>query len=147
MLRERLQLLERELEAVERMATPAPPPPAQSLHQRLPYLFSRAVEEYGLLLNQALDQHGSSKPTHEGDLRELGERLGVQMATPRDLVAIHLAAIRAVSVDAPPIRQQAYLGEGRLMLLELMGHLAAYYRGRAYGRSSGEADDHEVAMS
>ena len=69
------------------------------------------------------------------------------MATPRDLVAIHLAAIRAVSVDAPPIRQQAYLGEGRLMLLELMGHLAAYYRGRAYGRSSGEADDHEVAMS
>ena len=146
-LRERLQLLERELEAVERMAAPAPPPPAQSLHQRRPHLFSRAVEEYCLLLDQALlSRHGSSNVVHEGDLRGLGEQLGVQMATPRDLVAIHLAAIRAVSIDAPPTRQQAYLGEGRLMLLELMGHLAAYYRARAHGRS-GEADDNDVVVT
>jgi hypothetical protein len=68
------------------------------------------------------------------------------MATPRDLVAIHLAAMRGVSIDAPPTRQQAYMGEGRLMLLELMGHLAAYYRARAYGRG-GEANDNDVVVT
>ena len=147
MLRERLQLLERELEAVERMASPTPPLPAQSLQQRLPHLFSRAVAEYARRLDQALvRRHGATDPSDEGDLRELGEQLGAQMATPRDLVAVHLAAIRTVSIDAPPTRQQAYMGEGRLMLLELMGHLAAYYRARAYGRG-GEANDNDVVVT
>jgi hypothetical protein len=63
--------------------------------------------------------------------RELGERLGAHEAAPRDVIEVHLAAIRAASADAPAARQQAYLEEGRLLALELMGHLAACYHARA----------------
>jgi hypothetical protein len=47
---------------------------------------------------------------------------------PRDVVEIHLAAMRARAEEAPPQKTQAYVEEGRVLVLELMGHLANFYR-------------------
>ena len=41
---------------------------------------------------------------------------------------MHSAALKQKVRGAPPAKAQAYVEEGRLMLLELMGHLASYYR-------------------
>ncbi|PDW01627.1 PAS domain-containing protein [Candidatus Viridilinea mediisalina] len=145
MLRERLEALERELVDVERMSQQEQVVPrrvsAIPLRQRNPSTFGEAVAIYHELLDVALmRQRGIPDAAPESGLRNLGDYLGIQAATPRDVVEIHLAGVRSAGTGAPPIKQQAYLEEGRLMVLELMGYLAGHYRGRALGRM-GELDD------
>jgi PAS domain-containing protein len=143
-LRDRLRARERELHDVDRIsvgdlaqqrrANAAP------LRQRAPAAFSQGVERYRALLDEALQHRAKHTPLPAAGLRELGERLGTYEAAPRDVIELHLVAVRTAGADAPPPRQQAYLEEGRLLVLELMGHLAAYYRSKAVGRS-GAPDD------
>ncbi len=136
-LRQRLQAMERELRDVDRISRP---PSGQSLadasvplRRRNPEAFREAVHLYTGLIDEALKRRAYDEQPASAPLRELGERLGAEAAGPRDIVEIHLAAIRAASAEAPIARQQAYLEEGRLLVLELMGHLAAYYRSRTLG--------------
>lgn len=145
MLRERLATLERELVDVERMAQQENSVPrrisATPLRQRNSGAFGTAVATYHELLDIALmRQRGIPDASPERGLRALSDTLGFQAATPRDIVEIHLAGVRSAGIGAPPIKQQAYLEEGRLMVLELMGYLAGHYRGRALGRM-GDVDD------
>lgn len=57
----------------------------------------------------------------------LNERLR-QLRPGDHLVEICTRVLKHKSGEAPWARAQAYVSEGRLMALELMGHLAAYYR-------------------
>lgn len=142
-LRERLLARERELQDVDQISRGEPAAarrPNAPLRQRAPSVFSQAVEHYRAMLDQALRHRAQLGPAPSAGLRELGERLGFYEAAPRDVIEAHLTAVRAAGADAPHAKQQAYLEEGRLLALELMGHLAAYYRGRALGRG-GEPDD------
>lgn len=143
-LRERLRARERELRDVDRIsvsdASPARRAPLAPLRQRAPTAFIQCVERYHDLLDEALMHRAKQLAPPVAGLRDLGERLGGYKSTPRDVVELHLAAVRAAGADAPPTRQQAYLEEGRLLVLELMGHLAAHYRSKAIGRT-GEPDD------
>jgi hypothetical protein len=136
-LRQRLQAMERELRDVERISRPPSgqilAEASQPLRRRNPEVFREAVNVYRGLVDEALKRRPFDEQPPSASLRELGERLGAEVAGPRDIVEIHLAAIRAASAEAPIARQQAYLEEGRLLVLELMGHLAAYYRSRALG--------------
>lgn len=142
-LRQRLRAMERELREVDRISRPLSgqtlADASMPLKRRNPELFRRAVTEYIALIEDALKRRAfNEQPTATAQLRELGERLGAEAAGPRDVVEIHLSAIRHASTDAPVSRQQAYLEEGRLLVLELMGHLAAYYRSQALGLAARE---------
>lgn len=66
-------------------------------------------------------------------LRSIAEELGFLRAGPRDVLDMHTAALAAISTTAPRPRQALYADEGRLVVLELMGHVAAYYRLLASG--------------
>lgn len=62
-------------------------------------------------------------------VRALAASLGRQTAGPRDVIAMHTRAmefVRQQKYSSP--RMQVYLEEGRLLLIEIMGYLASYYR-------------------
>ena len=61
-------------------------------------------------------------------LRSMAESIGFLKAGPRDVVQIHSTALKRRRSQATPQKAQAYAEEGRLMVLELMGCLTAYYR-------------------
>ncbi|MCX7859578.1 MAG: PAS domain-containing protein [Chloroflexus sp.] len=138
MLREQVRQMERELVSVEAISRPdemvrsllAP------LRQRDPERFQKGLSRYGELLEEALASRVHRTPAPSRPLRELGEWLGLVWAAPRDLIDIHLQAMRERSQHNPPKKLQAYFEEGRLILLELMGHLASYYRSIAAGELS-----------
>ncbi len=138
MLREQVRQMERELISVEAISRPdemvrsltAP------LRQRAPDLFSYGLERYGALLEEALYSRVHRTPAPSRSLRELGEWFGSIWAAPRDLIEVHLQAMRDRSQHNTPKKLQAYFEEGRLLLLELMGHLASYYRSMAAGELS-----------
>ena len=102
---------------------------AASLAKALPDLFDEMVAEYGQLLDLALEQR-LYKVQHnisEG-LYELVERLGFLKAGPRDVIDLHSAALKQRIEKASLSKTQAYVEEGRMAALELMGHLVSYYR-------------------
>lgn len=131
-LRRRLRAIDRELEDVGRIpqseAASARHPAPAPLRQREPELQRASLQAYSALLEEAVARRAFARAAATPALRQIGERLGAADATPRDVIELHLAAVRALSREAPPPRQHAYLEEGRLMALELMGYLAAYYR-------------------
>jgi hypothetical protein len=68
-----------------------------------------------------------------GQLRGLAERLGRLGCGPRDVTDVHTAALRTVSASATHEQVRAYISEGRLSALELMGYLVSFYRNKAIG--------------
>ena len=99
-----------------------------------PEKFDDWVQRYEGVLEQALEQRAFKVHYHTGEtLRALAEELGFLKAGPRDVVELHVAALQAKTRTAPNARSAAYAEEGRLMVLELMGYLADYYRYRALG--------------
>jgi DNA-binding response OmpR family regulator len=101
----------------------------QPLRESLPEVFDRLVESYVALLDQALDErvYKVERKASEG-LQAIVDELGFLRAGPRDVIDIHSVALkkRVAGVTSP--KAQAYVEEGRLRILELMGYLAAYYR-------------------
>ncbi|WP_298818511.1 PAS domain-containing protein [Chloroflexus sp.] len=138
MLREQVRQMERELANVEAISRPDDMARSRlaPLRQRDAEHFQRALNRYGELLEAALASRVHRLPAPSRSLRELGEWLGSIWAAPRDLIDIHLQAMRDRSQDHTPKKLQAYFEEGRLLLLELMGHLASYYRSIAAGEVS-----------
>ena len=61
-------------------------------------------------------------------LEELANELGFLNAGPRDVVWLHSQVFNAYCSDLPRSKAIAFTVEGRLVVLELMGCLAAYYR-------------------
>ncbi len=92
-------------------------------------VFDGLVETYAIILDMAVDQRAyhvdHQLPSH---LLTLAEQLGRLSAGPRDVIAIHRAAIRAKAHDHDQKKVQVYLEEARYLVLELMGYLVAFYR-------------------
>jgi DNA-binding response OmpR family regulator len=109
-----------------------------SLREGLPDLFDELVQHYGELLDQSLEQR-IYKVNYQlaESLRALGDQLGFIKAGPRDVVQIHHAALlkKAANVTVP--KSRAYIEEGRLLILELMGNLVSYYRNYTLSMSVG----------
>jgi len=61
-------------------------------------------------------------------LTALADRLGSFRAGPRDVVDIHLATVNSRTQGAGPEKVRSYALEGRLLAMELMGHLVDFYR-------------------
>ena len=99
------------------------------LSEAPPETVARLKDVYGRVLADAFSQ-----ATHRVDLGvsdrlgELADELGFLNAGPRDIVWLHTQVFNAFSSDLPRPRALAFAVEGRLVVLELMGCLAAYYR-------------------
>jgi len=101
-----------------------------AVREAQPDAFDELVGLYGDLLDTALENRvHSSSPSVTDELLGLAQRLGSLGAGPRAVVEMHLAALREKCRADTPVRAQAYADEGRMMALELMGHLASFYRG------------------
>jgi len=132
---ERIEQLERELHSLERLSAPPSTAVTAQLHsvaplrESVPDTFNELVQRYTDLMDLAREQR-AYKAEHDisGELRSISERLGLLRAGPRDVVEIHSNALKRKTNVVTTRKAQAYVEEGRLMVLELMGYLASYYR-------------------
>ena len=105
---------------------------AGPISKSMPDVFEEMVERYATLMDLALEER-MYKVEHnvpEG-FHVLVDRLGFLQAGPRDVVEMHNLALKRKTAGATMQKSQAYIEEGRLRLIELMGHLVSYYRRRA----------------
>lgn len=133
---QRVEQLEHELETLERLlasTTPAAPPDPghRPLREDRAEDFLELTERCGSLLDLALRKQ-QYRVEHDlsAALQEMGQRLGVLGAGPRDVIEIYGTALKSRSGGVAAARARAYVDEGRMLVLELMGHLAAFYRSR-----------------
>jgi DNA-binding response OmpR family regulator len=135
LLRARQTETAREIESLEQF--PRLPPAAVAaqslgltpLRESLPDLFDELVQHYGDLLDQALEQRVYKVNYQLAEsLRALGDQLGFIKAGPRDVVQIHHAALLIKAANVTVSKARAYIEEGRMLILELMGNLVSYYR-------------------
>ena len=107
-------------------------PLAEAAPERFGALVGQYADLVELLVEQQMfgaDYRGS---TH---LRDLGYGLGAIGAGPRDVVAIHAAALEGLTERRQTATAYNFAEESRFVVLELMGYLAAYYRVQAVGSS------------
>lgn len=102
---------------------------SESLRESLPDIFVELVEEYGKLMDFALEQRAYKVEHNISEhLRSLAEKLGFLKAGPRDVIELHTKTLKEKNENVTLAKTQAYVAEGRLMVLELMGYLTSYYR-------------------
>jgi DNA-binding response OmpR family regulator len=128
---------ERELRSLEQLSSPPSTTVTAQLfgvaplRESVPEVFDELVQTYGDLIDLALEQRAYRVEHHISErLRSLAERVGFLRAGPRDVVEVHSNALKRKTHEAAPAKAQAYVEEGRLMVLELMGYLVSYYRNR-----------------
>ncbi|EAZ89994.1 response regulator [Crocosphaera chwakensis] len=110
---------------------------AYPLKESLPDIFEELTEAYGKLLDLSLEQRMFKVNYNISEqLRTLGDKLGFLKASPRDAIEIHTKVLKEKSQDVSVAKAQAYVAEGRLMILELMGYLASFYRKYYIGLSN-----------
>lgn len=106
------------------------------LFEAVPSYFASLVSNYGQLLEMALERriYRDKNAAYTEQLRRLAQELGHQRASPKDLVRLHSRALqKRTENEAQSLRHQAYIEEGRLLLLELMGYIIEYYRAPSSG--------------
>ncbi|NDJ59523.1 MAG: PAS domain-containing protein [Chloroflexi bacterium] len=123
----------REQQAFEHFIMGVPPGALRALPAR-PGLDDRHlggfVGQYVMLIEQALLQRAYRvHDAQNARVREFAEALGHADAHPRDVIQIHLRALqRNRQAQRAPDLLQAQVEESRLILLEVLGYLAAFYR-------------------
>lgn len=102
---------------------------AQALSLAAPDELKAFSERYRALLETALEERAYlAVPPHGEALRALAQDLGALRAGPRDLILLHSATMNGLLRQVHGEKALVYLQEGRLLVLELMGYLAAFYR-------------------
>ena len=97
------------------------------LRKSKPDIFAELVQSYAEIMELALEQKAYKVEHNISDrLSALARQMGFLQATPRDVIEIHTTVIKEKSSASR--KSQAYAMEGRLVILELMGYLTAYYR-------------------
>ena len=95
----------------------------ETLHKRYSNLIEMVLEQRAYKVDYSISD----------ELRSLAEEMGAIRVSPRDVVEIHNATLRQKRQGVTIAKADAYIEEGRLVLLELMGYLVAYYRNYAFG--------------
>jgi hypothetical protein len=129
---ERRQENSREIDRVEQLARPAlrGGAAARAVHDRM-------VQAFHAALDAAVERRlfSPEPPKHSRSYGEFTEELGQLRAGPRDVVDLYVDLMRRVRERVPAPKHQVYVEEGRLLLLEVMGNLMAFYRQRAGPRT------------
>ncbi|MCB4756927.1 MAG: response regulator [Elusimicrobia bacterium] len=125
---------ERELRSLERFSDPSRASAASRsyglapLNESRPDIFNELVQQYSGFLDLALEQRSYKVDHHISEgICAMVERMGFLRAGPRDVVEIHCTALKRKTKEATPQKAKAYVEEGRVMALELMGHLVNFY--------------------
>ncbi len=136
------EVAKKELQALAAMCSPSPLPVARksfeqaSLKEGAPDVFGDLVRHYQDILDHALEERAMR--TNMGvveELKSLADRLGRLGAGSTDVVDLHMATMTAKLHGHPPQKARAYVTEGRLLLLKLMGDLASFYRNLSWGKA------------
>jgi len=90
----------------------------------------------GLLDRALLGPTGRDYDQLDAELDDIANRLGLFGAGPRDAVDLHKAAMIDRLEGELARKNRAYIEEGRLLLVQLMGHLVAHYRRLSWGRGA-----------
>ena len=107
---------------------------AKPLRESGPDTFSGLAQRYGDLMDLALEQRAYRVEHNLREkLRSMASEIGLSRAGPRDVVEIHTAALKGKTSKVARAKAQAYMEEGRLILLELMGYLVSFYRNFSLG--------------
>lgn len=132
--------LTREIQILEKLVAAKAKPVAaralglKSLEESTPEIFAELLEEYTCLLVLALEEKVYQVEHHlTPRLQTLAGTLGALRAVPRDLVTLHTRALESKQEQVPAPKLSEYSQEGRLLLLELMGYLAVFYRSQSQG--------------
>jgi DNA-binding NarL/FixJ family response regulator len=129
----------REVQSLDRLSSPGNTITAQMfglapLRESAPNIFYELVLQYEALIDLAVEQRAYRVEHNLNErLRFMAERVGFLNAGPRDIIEVHATAIKRKLNGQSPPRSQIYLEEGRLIVLELMGHLVSFYRNYALG--------------
>lgn len=125
-----------EIESFERLAYSVRPATVTSslfesglIKDTVPEIWRGLVDTYIQILELVLEQK-MFRVEHSISyrLRALAEQLGFLKAGARDIVELHTLALKKKSETESAIKTKVYADEGRLIVLELMGYLATYYR-------------------
>ena len=107
---------------------------SRPLREAAPDRFSELSRDYKSLLDRALVLRvRDAEEEAAARLQALADHLGTLNAGPRDVVDLHRTVIAELVHDQVPQKARAYIDEGRLVLVQLMGYLAAYYRSLTWG--------------
>jgi DNA-binding response OmpR family regulator len=133
--KQRRQRQRREIRSLEQLSAPSTVTVTarvfgiEPLSSTLPGTFQDLVQRYAQLLDLGVEQRAYKVDHRLPDaLRAMAEEIGFLNAGPRDVVELHTAALKQRIAAVPPLKAQAYIDEARVMVLELMGYLVAYYR-------------------
>ena len=100
-----------------------------SLKKYAPDAYKSIATRYGDLLDHSIEKRIYRVEYNISDhLRSLSEDLGFLKAGPRDVIEIHTGVLEEKCRGATPPKTQAYVEEGRIILLELMGDIVMFYR-------------------
>ncbi len=127
--------LEGELRALERFTGLLPTPITarmygqRRLREAAPEVFDTARQVYAELLEAAVEASVfGTNASSASPIRDLAAQLARCFAGPGDVVDVHTAALSTRTAGATRARALAYVSEGRLLLLELMGRVLTVYR-------------------
>lgn len=126
---------ERELSLLEQLTSYQATVIASKLYCNLPLEetvtaeFQKLVEHYRQIIDLVLEQR-HYRVRHDTDerMRGIAEQLGFLKASPRDVIALHTMAIKPRISQISSAKAEAYMEEARILVLQLMGYLASYYR-------------------
>jgi hypothetical protein len=112
------------------------------LRESTPDLFRQWTLDYGALLDRAWERRiYKVKPDISEKLRVWVDQIGGVRGGPRDVVELHTRALENKIRGLPHAKAQAYVEEGRMMILELMVYLASFYRTYSIGYRETLPDD------
>lgn len=104
-------------------------PKVESLFQRMPDIFEEFKERYDKLFSQIVEQKlYKVKYDIDRELNVLVEQLGYLQATPKDAIELHMAILKQKQAHLGQTKARIFIAEGRYLLLEVIGKLAAYYQ-------------------
>lgn len=123
---------EREIDVLEQLLRETAnltPPSIDSLEQRMSDVWAELEERYQKILNQSVEQK-IYRVDYElsNQVNVLAQQLGYLQASPRDLIELHTEVLKQKQDKLGQKKSRIFTVEGRYLLLELMGKLAAYYR-------------------
>jgi hypothetical protein len=108
----------------------------QEFRDSRPEDFQEMRQEYEEILSDRLEERIYKTDNRISTrLNGLAENLGMVSAGPKDVVELHVQALKNLNNGVPYKRAQALTEEGRLLAIELMGYLVSFYRNQISSES------------